>query len=116
MVRPPRSLSPTTAVLPTDPRPALSFLCSCLLRSFPPMKHEPCRLLRDADLLGKLHGTDALSRCNEQVHGIEPFVQRNVRPLENRACTDGEIQLAGIAAIEAALAGCDAFGSFAGRA
>ena len=37
MVRPPRSRIPSTAVLPTVPRPACSFLRSCLLASLPPM-------------------------------------------------------------------------------
>ncbi len=35
-VRPPRSRNPRTAVLPTAPRPAFSFFCSCLLPSIPP--------------------------------------------------------------------------------
>ena len=32
-----RSRAPTTAVFPTVPLPAFSFLLACLLRSFPPM-------------------------------------------------------------------------------
>ena len=32
-----RSFMPTTAALPTAPRPAWSLLLSCLFRSFPPM-------------------------------------------------------------------------------
>ncbi len=39
-VRPPRSRKPSTACLPTGPRPAFSFLCACLL---------PCRTLDAGD-------------------------------------------------------------------
>ena len=69
------------------------------------MEHEPCRLLGDADLLRQLQARDALAGGHEQVHRVEPLVQRNVAALEDRACTDREIELAGIAAIEADLGG-----------
>ena len=43
-------------------------------------------------------------------------MQRNMRPFEDRACTDREINLAGVAAVEATLARGDVLFCFAGRA
>ena len=79
-----------------------------------PMQHKPCGRLPDADLLGQLHRRDALASGDQQIHGIEPFVQRNMRPLEHRSGTDGEIQFAGVAAVEPALARGDVPRGFAG--
>ena len=73
-----------------------------------PMKHEPCRFLLNADLFGDLHRTDSLTGGDEQIHGIEPLVERDVRPLEDGSRADGEIKLALIAAVKASLAGRDA--------
>ena len=42
------------------------------------VKHEPCRFLLNANLFGDLHGADALTGGDEQVHGIEPLMQRDV--------------------------------------
>ena len=81
-----------------------------------PMQHEPCRLLRDAYLFRQLQRGDALACGYEQVHGIEPLVQGDVAALEDRACTDCEINLAGVAAVEATLARGDVLFRFAGRA
>jgi hypothetical protein len=73
------------------------------------VQHEPCSLLSDADLFGYLHGRNALAGRHHQVHRVNPLVQRDVRPLENRACTNGEIELALVAAVESlAFAGGDA--------
>src|SRR5208282_1230386 len=68
-----------------------------------PVEHKPCRLLSDANLLRQLQARDTLPCGYEQVHRVEPFVQRNVAPLEDRACADREIEGAGIAAIKANL-------------
>jgi serine/threonine protein kinase len=70
--------------------------------------HEPCRLLLYADFLGDLHGRYTLAGSDEQIHRIEPFVERDVRPLEDRASTDRKIKLALVAAVKASLARRDA--------
>lgn len=72
------------------------------------LQKEPCRFLRDANLFGKLHGRNALARSDQQIHRIQPFVQRNMRALEYRTSANGEILLALIAAIIAAFARRDA--------
>ena len=73
-----------------------------------PLKHEPCGVLADADLLGKLKATDALPRRDKQVHRMDPLVQRNVRPAKDCPGADGEIEVAGVAVVEAdALASAD---------
>ena len=68
------------------------------------LQHKPRGLLRDPDFLRQLHGRDALARGDEQVHCVNPLVQRNVRALEDRTGANREIFLALIAAIVAALA------------
>ena len=80
------------------------------------MKHEPCRFLLHTNLFGDLHGRDALAGRDEQVHRIEPLVERDVRPLEDRASTDRKVKLALIAAVEASLTGRDAVLTGAGWA
>ena len=72
-----------------------------------PMQHKPCAFLLDADFLGDLHRRDALAGGDKQVHGIEPLMQGDMRPLEDRTSTDREIKLALIAAMKASLAGRD---------
>ena len=72
------------------------------------VKHEPCRFLLYTDLFGDLHGRHAFASRDEQVHGIEPFVERDVRPLEDSAGAEREIKLALIAAMKASLARRDA--------
>jgi len=72
-----------------------------------PMQDKPSRLLGDADFLGELHRGNALAGRHEQVHRINPLVQRNVASLEDRASAHREIFLALVAAVEAALALCD---------
>src|SRR6266567_1273924 len=67
------------------------------------LQHEPSGLLGNADLFPELQTGDALPSGNEQVHGIEPFVERDVAALEDRPCTDRKIKGTGIAAIEANL-------------
>lgn len=73
------------------------------------MQDEPGGLLCDAYLLGELQAADALAGRHEQIHGIDPFVQRDVRPLEDRAGPNGEIFFALVAAVVPALASSDAF-------
>src|SRR5690606_10228445 len=81
-----------------------------------PLEHGPRRLLRDADCLRQLRARNAHSRRFEQIHRIEPLVQRNLRPLEYRVRADGKIEQAGVAAVIAALAGADTLALSAGRA
>ena len=69
-----------------------------------PMKDEPRGLLGDSDFLAQLHGGDALAGRDEQIHGVEPLMERDVAPLENRARPDGEILPTGVASVVAALA------------
>lgn len=66
-----------------------------------PLQQEPRRLLRDADFLGELHGRDALARRDQQVHRVNPLVQRHMRALENRAGANRKVFLAGVAAVVA---------------
>lgn len=81
-----------------------------------PLKHEPCGLLRDADLRMKLDAADAFAGRDEQIHCVNPLVQWDVRALEDGSGSDGEIEQAGVAAVEAALAGADAHRLAARRA
>ena len=81
-----------------------------------PMQNEPGRLLGDANFLRQLHRRDALASRNEQVHGVEPFVKWNVRPLEDSSGSHGEVQLANIAAVIAVLTDGDALHALALRA
>src|SRR5579862_141025 len=74
---------------------------------------EPCGFLGDADFLGKLHGRDALARRDEQVHRVNPLVQRNVRPLEDRSGANRKILFALVAAVEAVFARRDPVASSA---
>lgn len=67
-------------------------------------KDEPSRLLGNADLLGELHRRNALASSDDEIHSVDPLVQRNMRSLEDRAGADGKILLALIAAVIAALA------------
>lgn len=64
-----------------------------------PLQDEPCGLLRDAYLFGELQAADALARRDEQIHGIQPLVQRDVRPLEYRAGAHSEILFALVATV-----------------
>jgi hypothetical protein len=81
-----------------------------------PMKDKPSGLLRDPDFLGELHGRNALARRNEQIHRVNPLVQRDMRPLENRSGANREVLFALIAAIEAFLARRDPLAKAANRA
>lgn len=81
-----------------------------------PLKHEPRGFLRDPDLLRQLHRRDALAGRDEQIHGVEPLMQRDMAPLENGRRADGEVGLTGVAAVEPALARGDPLGLVTGRA
>lgn len=81
-----------------------------------PLKHEPRGFLCHADLRVQLQAADALPRRNEQIHGIEPLVQRHLRPLKDRIRADGEVGQAGVTAVESALADADPLGFATGRA
>jgi len=69
-----------------------------------PAEDEPRGLLRDANFLRQLHRRDALARGHNEIHRVNPLVQRNVRPLENSAGANREILFALVAAVEAAFA------------
>jgi hypothetical protein len=77
---------------------------------------EPRAFLGDADLFCQLHRRNALAGCNEQIHRVDPLVQRDMRPLENRSRPNGEIKLASVAAIEASLTRRDTVSALASRA
>ena len=72
------------------------------------VEHEPCRFLLDADFLGDLHGRDALAGGDEQIHRIQPLIERDMRPLEDSASADRKVKLAFVAAVKASLAWRDA--------
>lgn len=80
------------------------------------MKDEPCRFLRDPDFLCELHRRNALAGRHEQVHRVNPLMQRNVRSLEDGAGANREVLFALIAAIEAFLTDRDTFAEAADRA
>jgi hypothetical protein len=79
------------------------------------MEDEPSRFLSDANLFGQLHRRNALARGHQQVHGVEPLVEGNVRPFKNGPRSHRKIQLAGMAAVEAAFSGSDAIWGLAVR-
>lgn len=56
------------------------------------LEHEPCALLSDPVLIGELQARDALPRRDEQIHGVEPLMERNFGPLEDGAGADGEVR------------------------
>jgi hypothetical protein len=70
-----------------------------------PLQDKPSRLLGDANFLGKLNRGNALAGGNEEVHGINPLMEGNVRPLKDGVRADGKIFLAYVAAVKATFAG-----------
>lgn len=78
-----------------------------------PLQHEPGRLLRDADFLGELQRGDALARSDQEIHGIEPFAERNVGPLEDGPRSYRKVLLTGVTAVKSVLPGRDPFLAFA---
>src|SRR5579862_3838019 len=80
------------------------------------MQNKPSGLLSDADFLGKLHRRNPLAGSNEKIHRINPFVKRNMRPLENRSRPHSEVELTGVAAVVSGLPRRDALAAFALRA
>jgi len=66
-----------------------------------PREHEPSRLLGNADFLGELHGRNAFARSHQEVHGIQPLMQRDVTPTEDGTRPNGEGEfLACVAAVK----------------
>jgi hypothetical protein len=81
-----------------------------------PLEHEPRGFLGHADLRGQLEAADPLPGCHQQIHGVEPLMERDVRPLEDGSRPHREVALTGVTAVEAALARGDPLGLVAGRA
>ena len=77
------------------------------------LQHEPRGVLADPYLLGKLKAADALACGHQQVHGVDPLMQRDMRPSEDRTCAHGEIEVTGVATEETFLPGSNALGSAA---
>ena len=63
-------------------------------------EHKPRGLLCDAYLLSQLKAADALSARDQQIHGVEPLVQRHLRALKYRSGANGEDNQIGVAAIK----------------
>jgi len=79
-------------------------------------KNKPSRLLRDPDFPSPVAWTNALARCDEQIHRVNPLVQWNMRPLEYRAGPYREVLLALVTAVVPASARRDPFAKPAYRA
>jgi hypothetical protein len=73
------------------------------------MQQEPRGLLGDTDFLRQLQAGHALASGDEQIHGVEPLVERDVRPLHHGASADREILIALVAPVVATLPSGDAF-------
>src|SRR5437763_15448437 len=63
-----------------------------------PVRHEPCGFVGHAEDAMDLMAAHSLLAGAEQVHRLEPQVQRDMRGLENRADRDAELALAWAAA------------------
>jgi len=50
-----------------------------------PVEHAPCGLVRHAKLALQVLGRDPASSAGDEVHGVEPQVERRGRPLEDRS-------------------------------
>ena len=57
------------------------------------VEHEPCGFLCDADLLAQLQRANSLARGDEQVHRVNPLVQRDFGCAEYRPVSDCEGEL-----------------------
>ena len=66
------------------------------------MKHEPGRLLRDADVLGELRASDPLLVRRDQPDGHHPLTHSNLAVFEDRADLNREA-LAAITALVGAV-------------
>jgi hypothetical protein len=74
------------------------------LRGVPePMQHEPCGLLRDAEIAGQLRASDAFFVAGDQPNRDEPLPQAEFRILENRTNLDRKALSAGFALVSAAI-------------
>jgi hypothetical protein len=81
------------------------------------MQHEPRAFLRDADLFGELHRTDSFAGRDDEIHRVDPFVQRNVAALEDCSSANRKRELvASVAAVVTVRSGSHSFTAFALRA
>ena len=94
---------------------AAQFLQIVAARLADSMEQKPSSFLSDTDLLGELERADTLAGGDEQIHGIQPLMQRDMRALEDRTSSDGKILSASITAIKAVLARSDALAVCADR-
>ena len=62
-----------------------------------PMRHEPRRLVADAQHAVELVSADTFLAGAQQVHGVDPLVQRNLGTLQDGADGDRELLTAGVA-------------------
>src|SRR5579885_2004977 len=85
---------------------------NCLAQA---MQDEPRRLLSYAYLFCQLHRRDALASRNEQVHRIEPLMQRHMAALKDGSRSHREVQFASVATVIAGsvLHRCDACAALA---
>jgi hypothetical protein len=90
------------ALIHFDQTPELIHLFGASLAQ--PLEHKPSCLLGHSDLLGKLHGTDSLPRRDYEVHGVDPLVERYMRPLKDSAGAHRESGFAAVATVEITLA------------
>lgn len=55
------------------------------------LQNEPRGFLRDSNFFRELQAADALAGSNEQIHRVEPLVERHFAALKYRTCADREI-------------------------
>ena len=95
---------------------AAQFLQVFAARFAETVENEPRGFLSDSNFLRQLHRRNALASRDEQIHRVEPLVERHMRPLEDSPCTHGEVQFASVAAIVAILSDGDSLNALALRA
>jgi len=67
------------------------------------MHHKPDRRLPNAQVSSELGAADAFTCGLEDVHGVDPFTQRNLGILKDGASADGELLAARVAVMSVAV-------------